>query len=62
METTEKKEEVSGSRYERMCVILYSYRSGHLDFIELLKKLEEIVSSNPPQAVATEPSDKQPSD
>jgi hypothetical protein len=39
METTEVT-----NIYELMCIVLYSYRNGHLTFIELLEKLEEIVN------------------
>jgi hypothetical protein len=47
METAETEEgEVTYDRYEWMCIVLYSYRSGHLTFIELLEKLEEIVNQS----------------
>jgi hypothetical protein len=45
-----------------MCIALYSYRSGHLEFTELLEKFEEIVNSSPSQAQPSNTSDKQQSD
>ena len=62
METIEKKEEILYNRYENMCIALYSYRSGHLEFTELLEKFEEIVNSSPSQAQPSNTSDKQQSD
>jgi hypothetical protein len=44
-EMTEAEEgEITDKIYEWMCIALYSYRSGHLGFIELLEKLEEIAA------------------
>lgn len=35
------------NRYERMCIALYLYRSGAMDFLQLLDKLEAIIADRP---------------
>ena len=39
---------VSDESYEKMCLELYSYRVGAIEFLELLVKLEEMLSMRSP--------------
>ena len=44
MNTVEDKEEkLLDNRYEQMCISLYTYRYGALDFLDLIAKFEEML-------------------
>jgi len=44
MNTVEDKEEkLLDNRYEQMCISLYTYRYGALDFLDLIAKIEEML-------------------
>jgi hypothetical protein len=50
MNTVEDKEEkLLDNRYEQMCISLYTYRYGALDFLDLIAKFEEMLGLPSPQ-------------
>jgi hypothetical protein len=39
----DKEEKLLDNRYEQMCISLYTYRYGALDFLDLIAKFEEML-------------------